>query len=307
MTGRLSGTRATLWSGIALAAALALGPASAKEPLPALLGSAVTGATIEHVVQPGEHLGLISARYGVSWRLLAQANQIRDTDRLSPGQVVVVEARHIVPRELPDGIVINVPQRMLFHFAGGALRATYPVGLGRPSWPTPTGPFRVVDLQKDKTWCVPPSIQEEMRREGKPVLTEVPPGPTNPLGRHWIGLSLPGIGIHGTIAPSSVYSFGSHGCIRLHPDDVADLFAQVRIGTPGEIIYYPLLLAQLPDGRVFAEIHPDIYRRGFSPERAFERLISERGLTKAVDPGKLAAAIRARDGIARDVTMGSSQ
>ena len=146
-----------------------------------------------------------------------------------------------------------------------------------------------------------------MRRDGKPVLTEVPPGPDNPLGRHWIGLSLPGIGIHGTIAPSSVYSFGSHGCIRLHPDDVADLFAQVRIGTPGEIIYYPLLLAQLPDGRVFAEIHPDIYRRGVSPEEAFGQLISARGLTQAVDPGKLAAAIRARDGIARDVTMGSSQ
>ncbi len=307
MIGGLSRNLPALWAGIALAAALAPGPAAAKEPLPALLGSALTGGTIEHVVQPGEQLGLISARYGVSWRLLAQANQIRDTDRLRPGQVVVVEARHIVPREFPDGIVINVPQRMLFHFTGGALRAAYPVGLGRPSWPTPRGSFKVVDLQKDKAWCVPPSIQEEMRREGKPVLTKVPPGPQNPLGRHWIGLSLPGIGIHGTIAPSSVYSFRSHGCIRLHPDDVAELFARVRIGTPGEIIYYPLLLAQLPDGRVFAEVHPDIYRRGVSPEQAFAQLISERGLTQAVDPGKLAAAIGARDGIARDVTMGIIQ
>ncbi len=272
-----------------------------------LLGSAISGGLIEHVVQPGEFLGLIGARYGVSWRLLAQANQIQASDRLSPGWMVAVDSRHIVPPPLVDGILINLPQRMLFYFVGGALRAAYPVALGRPSWRTPTEAFNVVNLQQDKTWYVPRSIQEEMRREGKPVLTEVPPGPQNPLGRHWIGLSLPAIGIHGTIAPSSVYSFRSHGCIRLHPDDVADLFAQVRIGTTGEIIYYPLLLAQLPDGRVFAEIHPDIYRRGVQAEAAFARLISERGLTYAVDPVKLAAAIRARDGIARDVTMGSTQ
>lgn len=272
-----------------------------------LLGSAVIGERVEHVVQPGDYLGLIGARYGISWRLLERDNHLTDADRLSPGQTLVVAARHIVPPPLADGIVINLPQRMLFHFVGGALRAAYPVGLGRPSWPTPSGKFRVVTLQKDKTWCVPPSIQAEMRREGKPVLTEVPPGPTNPLGRHWIGLSLPGIGIHGTIAPSSIYSFRSHGCIRLHPDDVAELFAKVRIGTPGEIVYYPLLLAQLPDGRVFAEIGPDIYRHGVAPDEAFAALIRERGLTDAVDPGKLAAAIRASDGIARDVTMGSKQ
>ena len=307
MIGKLSRNLATLWAGIALAAALALGPASAKEPLPALSGSTITGGTIEHVVQPGEHLGLISARYGVSWRLLAQDNHLTDTDLLQPGQVVAVDSRHIVPPALADGIVINLPQRMLFHFVGGALRAAYPVGLGRPSWATPGGSFTVVDLQQDKTWYVPQSIQEEMRREGKLVLTEVPPGPNNPLGRHWIGLTLPAIGIHGTIAPSSVYSFRSHGCIRLHPDDVADLFARVNIGTTGEMIYYPLLLAQLPDGRVFAEIHPDIYRRGVQAEAAFAQLISGRGLTYAIDPGKLAAAIRARDGIARDVTMGSKQ
>ena len=77
-------------------------------------------------------------------------------------------------------------------------------------------------MQRHKEWIVPESIQEEMRREGKDVLTRVPPGPDNPLGRHWIGLSIGGIGIHGTIAPSSVYHFRSHGCIRLHPDDVEE-------------------------------------------------------------------------------------
>ncbi|MBW6495360.1 MAG: LysM peptidoglycan-binding domain-containing protein, partial [Burkholderiaceae bacterium] len=146
MTGRISRNLATLWAGIALATALASGSATARDPGAVLLGNALTGGTSEHVVQPGEHLGLIGARYGVSWRLLAQDNHLGETDRLRPGQVLVVEARHIVPQELPEGIVINVPQRMLFHFTGGALRAAYPVGLGRPSWPTPRGSFKVVAL-----------------------------------------------------------------------------------------------------------------------------------------------------------------
>jgi len=290
----------------ALASALCLGTASAAPPDSAAFGSAVVGGRFAHVVQPGEHLGRIGARYGVAWSLLVEDNGIARPDQLRPGQLVMVENRHIVPPAIDDGIVLNVPQRMLFHFAQGSLVAAYPVGLGRPNWRTPLGPFTVVNLQKDKTWYVPRSIQEEMRREGKPVLTEVPPGPENPLGRHWIGLSMPAIGIHGTIAPSSIFGFRSHGCIRLHPDDVAQLFERITVGTPGEIVYFPALLATGPDGRVFVEVHSDIYSRTGDPSAALAAAIAERGLTERIDPGKLAAAIRARDGIARDVTRGSN-
>ena len=76
-----------------------------------------------------------------------------------------------------------------------------------PCGPRPVGRLHVFRMQRHKEWIVPESIQEEMRREGKDVLTRVPPEPDNPLGHHWIGLSIGGIGIHGTIAPSSVYHF----------------------------------------------------------------------------------------------------
>lgn len=306
----------------ALAAALGLGSTLAPFPSPgfvfaaaaelatagaAPVGNALVGERFEHVVQPGEHLGLIGARYGVAWRQLASENAIERPDLLRPGQTIRVDNRHIVPPGITDGILLNVPQRMLFHLEQGALVAAYPVGLGRHDWPTPLGAFTVINRQQDKTWFVPKSIQEEMRREGKPVLTTVPPGPENPLGRHWIGLSMPAIGIHGTIAPASVFAFRSHGCIRLHADDVAQLFARVSVGTTGEIVYHPALLAALPDGRVFVEVHSDIYRRAGDPGPALAATIAERGLTGQVDAGKLAAAIRARDGIARDVTRGSNQ
>ncbi len=218
----------------------------------------IVDRSTEHVVARGDSLVSIGARYGVSVQLIARQNGLDPRKPLRPGQVLQVTARHVVPQPLDEGILINLPQRMLFLFRGGRLASAYPVAVGRASWPTPTGHFKVLTRETDKTWIVPVSIQEEMRREGKPVLTRVPPGPENPLGRHWIGLSLPAIGIHGTIAPASVYGFRSHGCIRVHPDDVAQLFDRVAIGEPGRIVYLPLLIAQGDDGRIwFVRLLPD--------------------------------------------------
>jgi hypothetical protein len=76
---------------------------------------------------------------------------------------------------------------------------------------------------------VPKSIQEEMRRRGQRVRTQVPPGPDNSLGQYWIGLNLAGYGIHGTIAPASLHRFRSPGCVHPYPDDIADLFVPVAI------------------------------------------------------------------------------
>jgi L,D-transpeptidase ErfK/SrfK len=156
-------------------------------------------------------------------------------------------------------------------------------------------------METDPTWDVPVSIQEEMRRAGKPVLTKVPPGPANPLGRYWMGLSLGSIGLHGTTAPSSIYHFATHGCIRLHPDDVEDLFFHVAVGDPGRIVYEPVLVGF--DGTdVFLEVHGDAYRRApASPERAWQ-LLEEAGLRALVDPTRVARVVREAEGLAVAVT-----
>ncbi len=80
------------------------------------------------------------------------------------------------------------------------------MAVGRADWQTPLGDFTIVIKEEDPTWDVPLSIQQEMRRAGKRVVKSVPPGPANPLGRFWLGLSLDSVGIHGTIAPLSIYS-----------------------------------------------------------------------------------------------------
>lgn len=284
---------------VCLLAGLSL-PALAQDLPP--LSHQVTGGETEYTVKRGDFLIAIGARFGVDPRLLAQQNDLPyDRARLRPGQRLRIDNPHIVPATVNDGILVNLPQGMLFNFSQGALVSAYPVGLGKPSWPTPEGEFKIVNRETNKPWLVPKSIQEEMRREGKAVLEEVPPGPDNPLGKHWLGLSLWGYGIHGTIAPASIYKFQSHGCIRLHPDDIAELFDQVRVGTQGRLIYQPVLLAVIEDGRILLEVHRDIYKKGIDPAQTVRDLAEANGLSQAIDWPKVDAVIAAQDGLAREV------
>lgn len=269
------------------------------EPLP--LSDAIVGQEFIYTVQQGESLTRIGARFGENPAVLARENGLRSGSMLRANMTLKVDNRHIVPKsDLPNGILINIPQRMLFLFRAVAPVTAYPVGLGRPDWPTPTGRFRVVNMQQDKKWIVPESIQEEMRREGKEVLTCVPPGPDNPLGRYWIGLSLGSIGIHGTLAPASVYHFRSHGCIRLHPEDVAGLFAQVVVGERGSIEYLPVLVARLQD-RLYLEVHRDVYKRAVNA-LAFVRSVAKRdGLDESIDWDRVDIVIAEQAGLAREI------
>jgi L,D-transpeptidase ErfK/SrfK len=266
-----------------------------------LISNLITGQEFIYAVQPGENLAQIGARFGESPALLARENELRFPSVLKPQMALKIDNRHIVPQpDFSDGILINIPQRMLFHFRGAALNASYPVGVGRPDWPTPMGHFRIANKQQDKEWIVPQSIQDEMRQAGKEVMTCVPPGPNNPLGRYWIGLSIGSIGIHGTIAPSSVYDFRSHGCIRLHPTDIEALYAEVELGERGTINYRPVLMANVQD-RLYLEVHNDVYKRGVNPLAIARSLAEANELTEAIDWDRVNAVIEEKAGVAREI------
>jgi L,D-transpeptidase ErfK/SrfK len=270
------------------------------------ISNRVVGGEFTYVIKRGDFLGLVAARYAVDPSVIAATNGIKLSTIIHPGQRLRIDNRHVVPNELENSILINVPQRMLHFFRGLKAIHHFPVALGRPDWPTPTGSFKVTDLRKHPVWTVPKSIQREMAMEGEPVRTKVPPGPDNPLGEYWIGLSICNYGIHATNAPSSIYTFQTHGCIRLHTDDAAVLFNEVAIGTPGKIIYEPVLMARLGDGRIFLEVDRDVYRRKGHPAEAVRQLAALNDLSKLIDWGKAEAVIRAREGIARDITAAST-
>ena len=267
--------RLTRIAAVLLAAGFSLSIAAASE-------NTIVGDEFEYTVRRGDSLTGIGARFAVSVESLAAQNGLPLGKRIRPGQVLQIENRHIVPRSLENGILINLPQRLLFFFEDGRLEAWYPIAAGQPgSWQTPTGSYKIVTREENPTWDVPKSIQQEMRRNGERVRTKVPPGPDNPLGRYWMGLSMTCCGIHGTNAPQSIYRFQTHGCIRMQPQDAADLFERIEVGTPVEIIYEPVLLARDGDGRIFLEVHPDVYERTDGSIGAAAALAETRELREA--------------------------
>jgi L,D-transpeptidase ErfK/SrfK len=261
----------------------------------------MSGVVFSYTVQEGDSLTSLAARFGVETRVLAEANGLKTSSRLLKDQTMQIDNRHIVPPADGATIVINVPQRMLFYFEQDHFVAAYPVAAGKPTWKTPLGDFEIVVMEENPSWDVPVSIQEEMRRAGKPVVTRVPPSPANPLGDFWMGLSLPGIGLHGTNAPSSIYKLATHGCIRLHPDDVEQLFSNVDAGTPGRIIYEPILFART-ETAVFLEVHPDAYKKVQDLLGRTMEIARAAGLADVLDYSAVKEVVRKRDGVPRDVS-----
>jgi len=263
--------------------------------------SLLAGGSSSYAAERGDSLTRVAARFGMDVPVLAELNGLKPTARLQLGQQLQIDNLHLVPLALEDGIVINIPQRMLFYFKSGKMEAAYPVAVGRRSWRTPEGDFEVLEKEKDKTWVVPLSIQREMVRKGLPLQTMVPPGPDNPLGRYWIRISQ-SEGIHGTNAPASIYKFQTHGCIRLAPENIASLYQQVPLGTPVRIVYEPVLLARLPDGNYYLEIHPDVYRKAGNPLETVKRMTQAAGADSMIDWQEVRKAIRERRGLAENVS-----
>jgi L,D-transpeptidase ErfK/SrfK len=272
------------------------------QALPPLARQTV-GSEFKYTVKAGDTLVSVGARNGIESGTLAAMNGLKPKTALKPGQVLDIDNRHIVPADLPDGILVNVPQRKLFFLNDGKVEGNYPIGPGKTAFATPTGSFSVIQMRENPTWYVPKSIQDEWARAGKVVKKAVPPGPGNPLGGYWIGLSFPSYGIHGTNAPLSIYDFQSRGCIRMHPDDAGALFRQVKVGQRGEIIYEPVLLAQLQDGEILLEAHRDPYKKKNIDSLQFVRdLAAANHLDQQIDWSKAARVTSRNDGVAREIS-----
>ena len=122
-------------------------------------------------------------------------------------------------------IVIRRGVNELRYYLGAKLVRAFGVATGQSVYPTPTGMFTIVDMQLNPWWRPPDSPWAK-------GLDPIPPGPGNPLGTRWMGLSAPGVGIHGTPDDASIGYSASHGCIRMHIPDAEWLFHHVHLGTP---------------------------------------------------------------------------
>ena len=266
---------------------------------------AITGGAITYTVARGDTLTAIAARFGVYPLTIASDNGLEARRPLEIGRHLRIDNRHIVPTVVASGeIIVNVPQRMAFYEEGDHVFA-YPVAVGRPTWQTPAGPFTVIRKEKDPAWHVPASIRAESARAGHTLPFVVAPGPKNPLGQFWIGLSLAGIGIHGTPFQSTIYQTATHGCIRLQRDQIAELYSRVVVGMRGRIVYEPILIAESGDD-LFIEVHADVYRRlSIIPYETARELAAGLGLDDRIDWTLADREIDRHAGVARSIRLKS--
>ncbi|MCX5892012.1 MAG: L,D-transpeptidase [Deltaproteobacteria bacterium] len=292
-----------LWSLSMVMILLALASAAVAAPTAPPLYHQVVGGIecCEYTGKPP--ITILAVEKGVKATVVIRENRIKG-QRIKKGQVLRINTRHIVPMEIDNGFVINLPELLLYHFVNGNYQRRYTIAIGKPSWPTPTGSYIIEDKRTNPTWNVPPSIQEEMEDQGLEVVEKVPPGPKNPLGKFYMQTSASGVGIHATNRPWSVGSFVSHGCMRMLPSEIAKLFPQVKVGTPVKIIYRPIKLAVTPEGRVYLEVHPNIYQWEFNPKEYVQDMAEYYQICDRIDWDKVPAILKAKEGIAQEVTKG---
>jgi lipoprotein-anchoring transpeptidase ErfK/SrfK len=157
-------------------------------------------------------------------------SDLRSHDRGPLELVAKVTEPRVARNEVGPAIVIRRSSNKLFLYRGQGkggmkLRKQFGVATGQAAYPTPLGSFRIVDKQENPWWYPPDS---DWAAGAQPV----PPGPGNPLGTRWMGLSEPLIGIHGTPDAASIGYSASHGCIRMLVEEAEWLFERVPEGTP---------------------------------------------------------------------------
>jgi L,D-transpeptidase ErfK/SrfK len=194
----------------------------------------------------------IARRFNVGYEEIVRANPGVDPWLPGAGRKVVLPTQFILPNAPREGVVINIAAMRMFYFpkhrsGEPQVVITHPIGIGKVGWSTPEGVTKIVRRQKDPTWTVPVSVIKEHRENGEELDRVIGPGPDNPLGRHAFYLQWPSYLIHGTNKPAGVGLRSSHGCIRLYPEDIAQLFDMVPIGTQVRVVNQPFVFGWAGD------------------------------------------------------------
>jgi lipoprotein-anchoring transpeptidase ErfK/SrfK len=174
---------------------------------------------------------MLAEKFHCSRALLAELNPGKDLGGLKPGQSLLVpaaaEARPLQGRR----IVVDLGRKLVRVVDGsGKTLGLFHCSIAADKAKLPAGRASVAVIARNPTYVFDPGMWPEVKSVRRKLL--IPPGPRNPVGLCWIGLSLRGYGIHGTPAPELIGKTGSHGCIRLTNWDALRLGGMVRVGTP---------------------------------------------------------------------------
>jgi lipoprotein-anchoring transpeptidase ErfK/SrfK len=132
----------------------------------------------------------------------------------------------VTDASLGKTIVVDLSENHLYLYDRFKVVRDFPVATAAPGYTTPVGTWEIMNKAENPTWYNP---APDGWGAGEPLV--IPPGPGNPLGTRALYLNAPGIRIHGSYADSSIGTYASHGCIRMHIPDSEVLYPLVPIGT----------------------------------------------------------------------------
>ena len=275
----------------------------------------VIGSPRTYTVQTKDTLLDIARYFDLGFNEIRAAHPQLDTWLPEVGSEIRLPTFWVLPKTRSAGvnIVVNIPEMRLYYFPTRAkygaqtLAMTYPVGLGREDWPTPQTPFR------------------DSRQNGQPDLGDSPVHSAGtdtgkglvgdqysrrlagqPAGQVSAGIeSVPGVRCVRHPRHEQPWAVGrmvTHGCIRLYPEDIARFFELVPVGSSGELTYQPVKVG-MQHGRVYVEVHADIYGLVADPWANAQRVVQDSGWAHLVDTALLLQALREQSGVPVDVTV----
>ncbi len=226
-------------------------------------------------LKEGDTYTSIGQHFDVGYYELVEANPDVDPDNPKPGTILIIPTQYILPPWLKNSIVINLAEMRLYYASDELKKVfTFPIGIGREDWETPTGYFKIVEKIKDPTWRVPKSIFQYRIEQNDKVPKVVPPGDDNPLGEYALRLSDQYYLIHGTNDPLGIGRRSSAGCIRMFNKDIETLFNMIHVGVRVFIVNKPYKITSV-DNKIYLEAHMPLYEYRYKMEGNYNPIIAE--------------------------------
>ncbi len=279
--------------------ALAAGPYDVRFPSSATgidpQAVTVVGAPQRYIIKKGDDLLEVARRFGLGYHDLGVMHRHWDPFLPPVGAEITIPSQWIVPDSRNRQLIVNTGEMRLYYFKTPTRVYTFPIGMGVLDFKTPQGTFKVVEKKVKPAWHIPKSLQ------AKYGMAVMPPGPDNPLGDYKLTLSWGDYGIHGTAMPWGVGRLVSHGCTRMYPEHIKQLFPLVPVGTSVEYIYEPAKIG-FDRGRIYLSVHEDLYYKIRSMILHVLNLLESRGLTDQVDMRRVFRAVEEENGMPMDIT-----
>lgn len=191
----------------------------------------------------------LAEKFRCSRGLLTRLNPGRKLSNLRAGDEIVVpnvESAPAIPRG--ERIEINLAEKVVRVLdAQQRMVALFHCSIARSQEKLPSGEAKIIVVSRNPDYTFDPKMWPEVKNVDRKLT--IPPGPRNPVGLCWIGLNIPGVGIHGSPAPEMIGKTGSHGCFRLTNWDALRLAAMIRVGTPVRFVGHPSVAVVTPNPR----------------------------------------------------------